>query len=108
MDVKEAARTARAHIADLFADENVQHVGLEEVEFDDVADVWNITIGFSRPWELSKDPPKKPISMVPAPVLEELNPPPPPPPQRSYKIVRVRDSDGHVISVTHRALAEHN
>lgn len=108
MDVKEAARTARAHIADLFADENVQHVGLEEVEFDDVADVWNITIGFSRPWELSKDLPKKPISMVPTPVLEELNPPPPPPPPRSYKIVRVRDSDGHVISVTHRALAEHN
>lgn len=106
MDVKEAARTARAHIADLFADENVQHVGLEEVEFDDVADVWNITIGFSRPWELPKDPPKKPVSMVQ--VLEELNPPPPQPPQRSYKIVRVRDSDGHVISVTHRALAEHN
>lgn len=106
MDVKEAARTARKCIADLFADENVQHVGLEEVEFDDVADVWNITIGFSRPWELPKDPPKKPVSMVQ--VLEELNPPPPPPPQRSYKIVRVRDSDGHVISVTHRALAEHN
>ena len=60
MDVKEAARTARAHIADLFADENVQHVGLEEVEFDDVADVWNITIGFSRPWELSKDPLRSP------------------------------------------------
>ena len=31
MDVKEAARTARAHIADLFADENVQHVGLERL-----------------------------------------------------------------------------
>ena len=110
MDVKEAARTARAHIADLFADENVQHVGLEEVEFDDVADVWNITIGFSRPWELSKDSPKKPAASFSDlfPELNHLNPPPPPPPQRSYKIVRVRDSDGHVISVTHRALAEHN
>lgn len=107
MDVKEAARTARAYIADLFADENVQHVGLEEVEFDDVSDVWNITIGFSRPWELPKDPPKKPVSLVLVPVLEELEPPPPPP-QRSYKLVRVRDSDGRVISVMHRALAEHN
>ncbi len=108
MDVKEAARVARKHIADLFADEDVKHVGLEEVEFDDVAEVWNITIGFSRPWELPKDPPKKrvPLSLVPA--LEELNSPPPPTPQRSYKIVRVRDSDGHVISVMHRALAEHN
>lgn len=108
MDVKEAARTARAYIADLFADENVQHVGLEEVKFDDVSEIWNITIGFSRPWELSKEPPKKPVPLVLAPVLEELNPPPPPTPQRSYKIVRVRDSDGCVISVTHRALAEHN
>lgn len=108
MDVKEAARAARKYIADLFADENVQHVGLEEVEFDDVAEVWNITIGFSRPWELSKEPPKKPVSFGLAPVLEELNPPPPPTPQRSYKLVRVRDSDGCVISVTHRALAEHN
>ena len=108
MDVKEAARAARAYIADLFADENVQHVGLEEVEFDDVAEVWNITIGFSRPWELPKEPPKKPVSVVLAPVLEELNSPPPPTPQRSYKLVRVRDSDGCVISVMHRALAEHN
>lgn len=109
MDVKEAARTARAYIADLFADENVQHVGLEEVEFDDVSDVWNITIGFSRPWEFSKDPSKDSASSLPDlfPELNHLNPPPPPP-QRSYKIVRVRDSDGRIISVMHRALAEHN
>ena len=104
MDVKEAARTARAYIADLFADENVQHVCLEEVEFDDVAEIWNITIGFSRPWELSKDPLKNSASSFPV-WLPELNPPTP---QRSYKIVRVRDSDGCVISVAHRALAEHN
>ena len=103
MDVKEAARAARAYIADLFADENVQHVGLEEVEFNDVAEVWNITIGFSRPWELSKDP-----ASYSSPLLEELKLPPPPTLHRSYKIVRVRDSDGCVISVTHRALAEHN
>ena len=103
MDVKEAARTARAYIADLFADENVQHVCLEEVEFDDVAEVWNITIGFSRPWELPKDP-----ASYFTPLLEELKPLPLPVPQRSYKTVRVRDDDGCVVSVTHRALAEHN
>ena len=105
MDVKEAARTAREYITDLFADENVKHVGLEEVEFDDVAKVWHITIGFSRPWELSKDPPKDPPFFNS--VLDELKPPLPST-QRSYKIVRVRDNDGRVISVMHRALAEHN
>ena len=105
MDVKEAARIARAYIADLFADEDVKHVGLEEVEFDHVARVWNITIGFSRPWELPKDPPKDlpPFTSV----LEELKPPPSST-QRSYKIVRVHDDDGHVISVMNRALADHN
>ena len=103
MDVKEAAQTARAYIADLFADENVKHVGLEEVEFDDRSKVWHITIGFSRPWELPEDLP--PPSFTSA-VLDELKPPPLT--QRSYKIVRIRDDDGHVMSVMNRALADHN
>ncbi len=103
MDVKQAARTARDYITDLFADENVQNIGLEEVEFDDIGKIWNITIGFSRPWESPKDPPKSFI----VPVLQELEPPPPPN-QRSYKIVRVRDHDGHILSVMNRALAAHN
>ena len=109
MDVKEAARTAREYITDLFADENVKHVGLEEVEFDHVSKVWNITIGFSRPWELPEDPPKDPPFFTPVftPVLDELKPPPPLT-QRSYKIVRVSDNDGRVISVMNRALADHN
>ncbi|MCE2448270.1 MAG: hypothetical protein J4F35_07775 [Candidatus Latescibacteria bacterium] len=97
MDVKEAVQTARAYIADLFADENVKHVGLEEVEFDDLSKVWHITIGFSRPWELPEDPP--PPSFGSGSVLDELKPP---------QIVRVCDGDGHVISVTNRALADHN
>ena len=104
MDVKEAARTAREYITDLFADENVKHVGLEEVEFDDRSKVWHITIGFSRPWELPEDLPSP--SFASRSVLDELKPPPLT--QRSYKIVRVRDNDGRVISVMNRALAEHN
>ena len=104
MDVKEAVRTAREYIANLFADENVKHVGLEEVEFDDLSKVWHITIGFSRPWELPEDPP--PPSFASGSVLDGLKPPSLA--QRSYKIVRVRDNDGHVISVMNRALADHN
>lgn len=104
MDVKEAAQTAREYITDLFADENVKHVGLEEVEFDDLSKVWHITIGFSRPWEFPDDPP--PPSFTSGAVFDELKPPPLT--QRSYKIVRVRDNDGYVISVMNRALADHN
>ena len=102
MDVKEAARAAREYITDLFADENVKHVGLEEVEFDDLSKVWHITIGFSRPWELPEDLPSPSFSSL----LDELKPPPLT--QRSYKIVRIRDDDGHVMSVMNRALADHS
>ena len=87
MDVKEAARSAKAYIIDLFADEQIQHVGLEDVKFDDQANVWNITIGFSRPWNRST-----------------LGPVIPDPTHRSYKIVRINDEDGAVMSVAHRVL----
>ena len=87
MDVKEAARAAKAYIIDLFADEQIEHVGLEEVKFDDRANVWNITIGFSRPWNRSA-----------------LGPVIPNPTHRSYKIVRINDRDGAVKSVDHRVL----
>ena len=100
MDVKEAVRTARKYIANLFADEGVEYVGLEEVEFDDSASVWNVTIGFYRSWDLPKPKP-----LLPGLEVQES---PPPLKRRSYKIVRIHDRDGQVISVMNRALAEHN
>ena len=33
MDVKEAAQTARKYVTDVFADDEISNVGLEEVEF---------------------------------------------------------------------------
>ena len=51
MDVKAAARTAKSYVTDLFADEEITNVGLEEVEFDEGQDRWIVTVGFSRPWD---------------------------------------------------------
>ena len=48
MNVKEAARAAAAYVEELFAEEGIEHIGLEEVTFDDLKDVWNVTIGFYR------------------------------------------------------------
>ena len=49
MDVREAARTAKTYIADVFAEEDIDELGLEEVDFDDRSNLWKITISFLRP-----------------------------------------------------------
>ncbi|MDE3000860.1 MAG: hypothetical protein OXU79_17430 [Gemmatimonadota bacterium] len=86
MDVRQAAGTARAFIADLFEGEEIAHVGLEEVDFDEASNEWKITIGFSRPWDRK--------SVTPAMGEVRLT--------RSYKVVRINDESGNVISVKHR------
>ena len=50
MDVKEAAKLAKDYVADLFKDERISNVGLEEIELRD-GRFWEVTVGFSRPWD---------------------------------------------------------
>lgn len=88
MDVKEAVRTAKRELAEIFADESIVDVGLEEVEFDESNGIWLITIGFTRVWE-------RPGSIVRALGGDTL---------RAFKIVRVEDESGHVQSIKHRAV----
>jgi len=88
MDVKEAVRTAKEYIADLFANEGVSNLGLEEVEFDDGKRTWQVTIGFSRPWD-------RPSAAFTA-IMQGSSLP------RSYKVVRIDDASGHVLSVKAR------
>lgn len=92
MDVKEAAQTAKDYLTDLFADESITNVGLEEVEFDEFDNVWKITVGFSRPWD-------RRVSIAVTLSGER------PPHGRSYKVVRINDVDGVVVSLTDRLLA---
>ena len=89
MDVKAAARVAKECVADLFEDEEITQIGLEEVEFDSEAHDWNVTIGFTRPWEHSN-------FLINA--LGDRWP------ARSYKVIRINDKDGHMISVKDRIL----
>ena len=90
MDVREAAQAAKEYLINLFDGEEIAHVGLEEVEFDDASNNWKITIGFSRPWDH-----RNPLTAA----LGEGRP------ARSYKVVRINDDDGRVISVKDRVLA---
>ena len=90
LDVKEAVRTAKDYLAELYIDEEVVNVGLEEVRYDYDTDKWHITVGFSRPWD-RKNP------FVGA--LSEAGRP-----DRSYKEICINDADGRVESLKVRVL----
>lgn len=89
MDVKTAVQSAKSYISDLFSEEQIRNVGLEEVEFDEAAKEWRVTVGFQRPWDTT--------GAIPKVVFGEA---------RSYKVVCLRDADGQVIFVRDRQVAQ--
>lgn len=89
MDVKEAVRTAKDYLAELFEGEQIMNVGLEEIEFHEAGNKWVITIGFSRPWDLKN---------VLTAALGDGRP------ARSYKVLHINDVSGTVESLTDRVL----
>ncbi len=90
MDAKEAVKLAKQHVLDLFAEEAIMNIGLEEVEFNELNDTWSITIGFSRPWDQSH-------SLLGAALASQMGIP-----SRSYKVVLISESDARIISVKNR------
>jgi len=88
MDAKEAVKIALQYVAELFAEEQIANLGLEEVTYDDVGHWWDVTVGFSRPWDY---PPRGFITVLGQAV-----------PQREYKTVRLNADSGKVLSVKNR------
>lgn len=88
MDAKEAVGAAKGYVAELFADETLSQVGLEEVVFDELSGDWKITIGFAPLWNQPRPLPT---------VLGTRS-------ARSYKVVRLKDNDGQFVSLTDRLL----
>ena len=89
MEVKEAVSTAKAYVTELFADEEITNLGLEEVKFDVCTDDWKITIGFSRPWDRK--------NTLTAGLGSGR-------PGRSYKVLLIDDKTGRVDSLWDRFL----
>ncbi len=89
MNVKEAIELAKDHIKDLFESEHISNLGLEEVEFDDHSGIWNVTVGFSRPWDVANN--------ALAAIAQQVNPP-----RRCYKVVSINDRTGRIRSVKNR------
>ena len=77
------------------ADEQVTNIGLEEVEFSPGENAWDITVGFSRPWNTPKSRAQEVMESLGA--LSSL--------KRSYKIIKVAQN-GRVISMKSKIRAE--
>ena len=62
MDVREAVAVAKGYLTNLYTDEAIEHLGIEEVEFDEYSDTWRVTLGFSRPWDRASLPERHPLA----------------------------------------------
>jgi len=93
IDVKEAVRTAAKYLADLFAEEGISDIRLEEVELSEDVQTWNVTLSFLRK------------AGVQTPLAEQLSVALGPQRDRDFKVLTVRADDGSVTSVKIRQLA---
>ena len=89
MDVREAVRTAKDYVNELFEEEGIRNIGLEEVTFEQTSNAWKVTIGFSRPWDL-----KGPLATA---LVDGQH-------ARSYKLLSLNDTSGRVESLVDRVL----
>ena len=99
MDARQAVRTARQYVTELFADDEIGRVDLEEVDFEIESDAWKITVSFTRP----NDRPELLEDIIPGHPLADATPV-----RRSYKVVNIDDASGSVTSLKHRVLAAPN
>ena len=83
MEVKDVVRIAKDYVIDLFENEGVHDVGLEEIDFDGHG-CWEITIGFSRQWDQGVGS-----------VLRGQD-------SRTYKVLRITNGNGEVLSIKDR------
>ncbi len=92
MNVTAIVKQAKDHINDLFKEEGISNLGLEEVEYDSEIGEWVVTVGFSRPW----DYPEGKLALLTGSAKAN----------RSYKVVTVKDINGEVISVKNRMVKD--
>jgi uncharacterized protein YdeI (YjbR/CyaY-like superfamily) len=93
MQIREAVTAAKKYVSEIFAEEQITRLTLEEVEFDEAAGIWNITIGFSWPW----DAPQNAFAALGHDLSQW---------RRRYKVVRISDATGQLLSIKNREPAD--
>lgn len=88
MDAKAAVKIAKDFVREMFADESISNLGLEEVEMDEDGTTWKVTIGFSRPWNTTRNALTTLTGETPV--------------RRVFRVVRVDDHEHKAISMTRR------
>jgi len=96
MDAKEAVRLAKDYVKDIFVEEQITNVGLEEIKFNDDQDCWEITVGFSRPWDYYA---RNLFEDVHSSFEKQRRPK-----TRSFKVVNIDASNAKVLSVRNHEL----
>jgi uncharacterized protein YdeI (YjbR/CyaY-like superfamily) len=91
MDTKEAIAAAKQYIKDIYADEQVTNLGLEEVEHVLAAGNWVITLAFSRPWNTHRTRAQEVLENLGG--VSSL--------KRSFKVITMAD-DGTILSMKSR------
>jgi hypothetical protein len=95
IEVKQAVEAAARYTAELFAQEGILDVRLEEVELSEDEGTWHVTLSFLRKRKASSslEEALRAGSLVGTPM------------DRDFKVLSVRASDGVVTSVKIRQLA---
>jgi hypothetical protein len=91
MDIRAAVSRAKDELQHIFADEKMENLGLEEVEYDDSAKTWAVTLGFFRRWPTPEG--------ALAALGSRLG-------LREYKVVRISDATGQLISIKNRETSD--
>lgn len=81
LDVKAAVATAAGYLKDLYSDEQLKNIRLEEVWLSDDEKYWYVTIGYDSPTAA-----RHPLAGFRQP-------------EREYKILKVRVEDGRVMEM---------
>jgi len=87
MNVKDAVKKAIGYFTDIFESENATNVGLEEVIFDEQKSIWEVTVGFSRPWDYEVSGPLLVFQQK-----QQI-------PKRQYKIIKIDDKSDKIIEI---------
>ncbi len=96
IEVKQAVETAANYLADLFADEDISDIRLEEVELSEDSQTWHVTLSFLRRRKATGQPLVDALRVGSVGGAQM---------DRDFKVLALRATDGQVTSLKIRQLA---